>query len=184
MADPDGRFRGSDGRIASLSPGEQHYTGWATWDNYRTQMPLLALMDPVRAGAIARSLVRLFQSGKQRWATADEPFPTVRTEHAGIALLDFRRKCVNDFDAHAALQGMIAESPGLARSTPDEQIEAAYDDWAIAELASDLGQQQPAEHHRALALSYRPMWLATFSQLDQAADGNPLPHRTRPVLRR
>lgn len=170
VADPDGRFRGSDGRLASLPRGEQHYSGWAMWDNYRTQMPLLALIDPGRAEQIARSLVRLYQSGKQRWATSTEPFLTVRTEHAGIALLDFQRKCVGRFDAHAALEGMIAESPGLARVTPDEQIEAAYDDWAIAELAADLGLHRQAAHHRALALSYRPMWLATFSQLGDDAD--------------
>lgn len=170
ITDPDGRFRGSDGRIARLAPGEQHYTSWALWDNYRTQMPLLALIDPQRAGAIARSLVRLYQSGKQRWSTPTEPFLTVRTEHAGIALLDFRRRGVTDFDARAALAGMIAESETLARATPDEQIEAAYDDWAVAELASDLGEHGITERFRAKALAYRPMWRATFAQLGPDAD--------------
>ncbi|MEJ5976381.1 glycoside hydrolase domain-containing protein [Novosphingobium sp. PS1R-30] len=170
IADPDGRFRGSDGRIATLPAGEQHYTSWALWDNYRTQMPLLALVDRQRAGAIARSLVRLYQTGKQRWATHDEPFLTVRTEHAGIVLLDFRRKGIVDFDARAALAGMIAESATLARKTPDEQIEAAYDDWAIAELAADLGETEVAAQFRDKALSYRTMWLATFRDLGTDAD--------------
>ncbi len=170
IADPDGRFRGSDGIVQQLSPGDQHYTSWALWDNYRTQMPLLALIDPQRAGQIARSLVRLYQSGKARWATPSEPFLTVRTEHGGIALLDFRRRGITDFDAKAALAGMVAESATLARETPDEQIEAAYDDWAIAELASDLGEAATAEAFRAKALSYRPMWLATFRDLGEDAD--------------
>lgn len=170
IADPDGRFRGSDGAIAQLPAGEQHYTSWALWDNYRTQMPLLALIDPHRAGQIARSLVRLYQTGKRRWATQREPFLTVRTEHAGIVLLDFWRKGITDFDAHAALAGMIAESPSLARTTPDEQIEAAYDDWAIAELASDLGQPIVAERFRAQAFAYRQMWLTTFRDLGADAD--------------
>lgn len=170
IADPDGRFRGSDGVIAQLPVGEQHYTSWALWDNYRTQMPLLALIDPERAGQIARSLVRLYRTGKQRWATGTEPFPTVRTEHAGIVLLDFRRKGIVDFDARAALTGMIAESATLARKTPDEQIEAAYDDWAVAELASDLGETAIATRFRAKALAYRPMWLDTFRDLGTDAD--------------
>ncbi|WP_081988045.1 glycoside hydrolase domain-containing protein [Sphingomonas sp. 37zxx] len=170
IADPDGRFRGSDGVIAMLPPGEQQYTGWALWDNYRTQMPLLALIDPVRAGQIARSLVRLYGTGKRRWSTGNEPFITVRTEHAGIVLLDFRRKGIVDFDARAALAGMIAESATLARATPDEQIEAAYDDWAIAELAGDLGETAIAERFRVKALAYRPMWLATFRDLGTDAD--------------
>ena len=170
IADPDGRFRGSDGAIARLAPGEQHYTSWALWDNYRTQMPLLALIDPVRAAAIARSLVRLYQTGKERWSTPHEPFLTVRTEHAGIVLLDFRRKGITGFDARAALAGMIAESERLARGTPDEQIEAAYDDWAIAELAADLGEEEIARRFRGQALSYRAMWLATFRDLGEDAD--------------
>ncbi|UZK70563.1 glycoside hydrolase family 92 protein [Sphingomonas sp. S1-29] len=94
----------------------------------------------------------------------------VRTEHAGIVLLDFRRKGIVDFDAYAALAGMIAESATLARATPDEQIEAAYDDWAIAELAGDLGETAIAERFRAKALAYRPMWLATFRDLGADAD--------------
>lgn len=170
IADPDGRFRGSDGVVKQLSRGDQHYTSWALWDNYRTQMPLLALIDPERAGQIARSLVRLYQSGKKRWATQTEPFLTVRTEHAGIALLDFRRKGIVDFDAKAALAGMVAESATLARKTPDEQIEAAYDDWAIAELASDLGETAIGQDFRTKALSYRSMWRATFRDLGDDAD--------------
>ena len=170
ITDPDGRTRGSDGKMLYLQPGEQHYASWAMWDNYRTQMPLLALIDPVRAEAIARSLVRLYASGKQRWATPDEPFLTVRTEHAGIALLDFRRKGITGFDAQAALAGMAAESPTLARNTPDEQIEAAYDDWATAELAADLGKTDLARSFHDKALSYRPMWLDTFRDLGSDAD--------------
>jgi putative alpha-1,2-mannosidase len=170
IADPDGRFRGSDGKVVRLPAGEQHYTSWALWDNYRTQMPLLALLDPQRAGAVARSLVRLFQSGKQRWSTPTEPFLTVRTEHAGIVLLDFWRRGIRDFDAHAALAGMVAESATLARQTPDEQIEAAYDDWAVAELASELGERDTAQRFHAKALAYRRMWRATFAELGADAD--------------
>jgi putative alpha-1,2-mannosidase len=140
------------------------------WDNYRTQMPLLALIDPVRAEAIARSLVRLYASGKNRWATPDEPFLTVRTEHAGIALLDFRRKGITGFDAQTALAGMVAESPTLARCTPDEAIEAAYDDWATAELAADLGQTGLARSFHDKAKAYRPMWLDTFRDLGPDSD--------------
>jgi putative alpha-1,2-mannosidase len=170
IADPDGRFRGSDGVVARLPLGEQHYTSWALWDNYRTQLPLLALIDPDRAEQIGHSLVRLYQSGKHRWATPTEPFLTVRTEHAGIVLLDFWRKGINGFDARAALAGMIAESETLARDKPDEQIEAAYDDWAIAELASELGETAVAQRFRKKALGYRAMWLATFRDLGADAD--------------
>ncbi|KAF1016249.1 MAG: hypothetical protein GAK31_01738 [Stenotrophomonas maltophilia] len=170
MADPDGRYRSSDGVQRQVPAGHQRYASWAMRDNYRTLMPLLAWIYPDRASDIAASLTELYQHGKQRWATQTEPFLTVRTEHSGVALLDFHRKGITGFDAAAALQGMVAESPGLARSTPDEQIEEAYDDWAIAELAADLGQPQRAAQFRAQALAYRPMWRTVFMALGEDAD--------------
>lgn len=99
-----------------------------------------------------------------------EPFLTVRTEHAGIALLDFRRKGITGFDAAAALAAMAAESDTLQRATPDQQIEAAYDDWATAELASDLGDRALADRFHARAMAYRPMWRSVFERLGDDAD--------------
>ena len=168
--DPDGRHRGSDGEIHRSRPGETRYTSWALWDNYRTQLPLLALLDPVRSADIARSLVALYREGKRSWSTMTEPFLTVRTEHAGIALLDFRRKGITGFDAAAALAAMAAESDTLQRATPDQQIEAAYDDWATAELASDLGDRALADRFHARAMAYRPMWRSVFERLGDDAD--------------
>jgi putative alpha-1,2-mannosidase len=151
-------------------PGTTRYTSWALWDNYRTQLPLIALIDPARAADIARSLVALYGEGKQRWSTRTEPFLTVRTEHAGVALLDFYRRGITGFDARAALAGMVRESDMLQRDTPDQQIEAAYDDWAVAELATELGETAIAARFRAKALSYRPMWRSVFETLGADAD--------------
>jgi putative alpha-1,2-mannosidase len=169
IADTDGRYRTPDGAIHRVANGHQRYASWAMWDNYRTLMPLLALAYPQQAQDIAASLVELYQSGKQRWATAQEPFLTVRTEHSGVALLDFHRKGIG-FDAKAALIGMAAESPSLARTTPDEQIEAAYDDWATGQLAHDLGDGAQAQAFGAKALAYRAMWADVFQNLGQDAD--------------
>ncbi|TCO76652.1 glycoside hydrolase domain-containing protein [Chromatocurvus halotolerans] len=170
IADPDGRYRGSDGQLKRVDDGQQRYTSWALWDNYRTQLPLIGLIDPARAGDIARSLAALYDEGKHRWATGTEPFLTVRTEHAGVALLDFYRKGITNFDARAALTNMVTESPSLVRRTPDERIEAAYDDWAIAELAKELGDTATSDRFRSQALEYRDDWLQVFDQLDDDAD--------------
>ncbi|WDF75183.1 glycoside hydrolase domain-containing protein [Novosphingobium sp. KACC 22771] len=169
IVDGDGRYRGADGAIRHTPTGHQRYASWAMWDNYRTLMPLLALSYPQEAQDIAASLVELYQTGKQRWATQTEPFLTVRTEHSGVALLDFYRKGIR-FDAKAALAGMAAESAALARATPDEQIEAAYDDWATAQLAQDLGDGAMAERFGEKALAYRAMWTDVFQNLGPDAD--------------
>ncbi|MBW4332158.1 glycoside hydrolase family 92 protein [Stakelama sp. CBK3Z-3] len=168
--DPDRRHRESDGRIAKSAPGTTRYASWSLWDNYRTQLPLLALLQPECSADIARSLVALYAAGKPQWASAHEPFITVRTEHAGIALLDMRRKGIDGFDAQAALRGMIADSDRLERSTPDQQIEAAYDDWATGQLAGDLGDTDLAARFLDRAHGYRAMWRRVFEPLGADAD--------------
>ncbi|TCQ03914.1 putative alpha-1,2-mannosidase [Sphingomonas sp. PP-CC-3A-396] len=167
--DPDGRHRDNSGTVQTSPKGRTRYANWSLWDNYRTQMPLLALLQPERSADIAQSLVALYANGKAQWSTPHEPFLTVRTEHAGIALLDMHRKGIA-FDAAAALAGMAADSNTLKRGTPDEQIEAAYDDWATAELARDLGRTDLERTFTAKAQSYRPMWRSVFQT--PGADGD------------
>jgi putative alpha-1,2-mannosidase len=168
--DPDRRHRDNDGSIARSPAGQTRYASWSLWDNYRTQLPLLALLQPQRGDDLARSLGLLYARGKPQWATKTEPFISVRTEHAGIALLDLRRKGFTGFDAPAALAGMIADSATLQRATPDQQIEAAYDDWAVAQLAADLGRRDVATDFTTRALAYRPMWRSVFET--PGADGD------------
>jgi len=163
--DVDGRYRAADGVIRQVADGHHRYSGWAVWDNYRTQLPLLALVDPQRAADVAASLAELYAIGKPQWSTRTEPFVTVRTEHAGIALLDFLRKGIGGVDARALLPRMAADSTTLQRETPDQIVEAAYDDWAVWQLAEDLGDKPLARDFRQRALSYRPMWLKVFHDI-------------------
>ena len=168
--DPAGRFRGSDGKLDRVPSGRHRYSGWAVWDNYRTQLPLIGLLDPIRANDIAASLAGLYLTGKTQWATRTEPFITVRTEHAGVALLDYWRKGIRGFDATRVLPLMAHEIATLPNTAPDQQIETAYDAWAVAELAGDLGQRDMQAEYRAKALAYRPMWQRVFRDLGADAD--------------
>ncbi|MFV0623313.1 glycoside hydrolase domain-containing protein [Sphingomonas sp. ac-8] len=160
--DADGRYRRSDGTLHTVPKGQHRYAGWAVWDNYRTQLPLLGLLDPDRAADIAASLAELYLAGKVQWATQHEPFITVRSEHAGVALLDYRRKGIGGFDAARVLPLMVEELKTLPREAPDQQIETAYDAWAAAELAQDLGQNELSTRLRSGALAYRTMWSRVF----------------------
>lgn len=168
--DADGWYRCSDGSLHQAPKGRHRYAGWAVWDNYRTQLPLLGLVDPDRSSDIAASLAELYLAGKAQWATQNEPFITVRTEHAGVALLDFRRKGIGGLDAAAVLPLMVAELRDLPNEAPDQQIETAYDTWAASELARDLGQVVLADTLRAQALSYRTMWRQVFGEVSDDFD--------------
>ncbi len=168
--DSQGRFRGADGAVRQAPDGHHRYSGWSLWDNYRTQVPLVALVAPEVAGDVADSLVGLFGGWKAQWASATEPFLSVRTEHAGVALLDLYRKGLGTIDPALALSAMAEETVRLPQATPDERLELAYDQWAVAELATDRGREDLAKDFRERALGYRAMWLEVFRDLGADAD--------------
>lgn len=168
--DATGVYRASDGSVRQAPVGHHRYSGWSLWDNYRTQMPLVALVGPQVGSDVADSLVELFRSDKAQWAGPNEPFLSVRTEHAGISLLDFYRKGLGQIDPAAALSAMAVETERLPRATPDERLELAYDQWAVAELAADRGQPGLAQTFEARWRDYRSLWRDVFRDLGADAD--------------
>ncbi|MET4896913.1 glycoside hydrolase family 92 protein [Sphingomonadaceae bacterium jetA1] len=169
--DDDGRYRLSNGDMARAPDGHHRYTGWSIWDNYRTQLPLIALLDPRRAQDVAASIAELYRAGKTERATDREPFITIRTEHAGIILLDYWRKGLRGFAPDQILPLMAGEIAHGAVQSPDRRIEAAYDAWAVSELAHDIGDGATADRFRQLATAYRPEWNSVFRD-PTARDGD------------
>ncbi|GAA4769678.1 GH92 family glycosyl hydrolase [Stakelama sediminis] len=57
-SDSDGRYRGFDGKVHQLSPGQHaQYANYSGWDVYRSQLQLVTLLDPQRGSDIAQSLL-------------------------------------------------------------------------------------------------------------------------------
>ncbi len=44
--DADGRYLGFDGQVHQVAPGHHQYTDLSLWDVYRSQLPLLDLVEP------------------------------------------------------------------------------------------------------------------------------------------
>ena len=147
-----GKYIGTDA-VLREAPDWTFYSGWSLWDTYRAKFPLITLLDPEASVDICRSLVSLYQTGKRNWATLQEPVPTVRTEHAQIALLDAWVKGIRGFDLAAAFPGMEAEADagrpagaknGLTRNSPDQKMETIYDLWALGQIARIIGNEEAA----------------------------------------
>ncbi|RZK85076.1 MAG: alpha-mannosidase, partial [Pedobacter sp.] len=90
ISETDGQYRNTRGELSKDE--DVRYNGWAIWDNYRTQLPLLSLIVPERYQGITNSIADLYNSGKKDYATQTEPSNTVRTEHGIVVLLDAYRK--------------------------------------------------------------------------------------------
>lgn len=153
----DGHYRGTNGQIHQSKGNRYH--GWAIWDNYKTQLPLLELLYPEQYQNIVSSVSDLYRYGKFDFAGPNEPANSVRTEHAAVVLLDASKK---GYDIHlsAIRDSLVRDTMRFDFSKPDKYLEAAYDMWAMAGLL-------PADrkHYLDRASSYAGVWSKEFKDL-------------------
>ncbi|HTW45293.1 MAG TPA: GH92 family glycosyl hydrolase [Acidobacteriaceae bacterium] len=110
--DADGRYLGFDGKIHHVARGHTVYCNYSGWDIYRSEMPLLALIEPRRMEDMAQSIVLMYQQGGWigRWpqinlytnVMAGSPLTTV----VSTAWLDG----LHGFDMNAAYEGMFRDA--------------------------------------------------------------------------
>ena len=162
ISEKDGSYRAIDGTLQqSASPV---YNGWAIWDNYRTQLPLLAIMYPGRYQSIINSIAGLYKYGKKDYATQHEPSNTVRTEHAIVVLLDAYRKGFR-VDFKSIRDSLIAEVERLDFTHPDKALESSYDTWALSQILEITGDLKESERYRIKAAQWKQHWDKDFKDL-------------------
>lgn len=159
ISEIDGRYRATDGQIHQSKTPRLH--GWAVWDNYKTQLPLLELAYPAFYQQVASSLSDLYRYGKHDFAGPFEPANSVRTEHAAVVLLDAQRK---GYDVHlkAIRDSLIRDTARFDFAKPDKALEAAYDMWAMDQLFEG---KDPVYKQRAQ--SYKAVWDKEFKDLSK-----------------
>lgn len=164
VSEPDGIYKAIDGSIQKSNI--PIYNGWAIWDNYREQLPMLSLIYPERFGSIVHSIANLYPYGKNNWATMHEPSPTVRTEHAIVVLLDGHNKGF-PIDFNTIKDSLIAEVNRLDYSTPDKALESSYDNWALSEILKITKDSILSSTYLKKSLDYRSFWKKDFADLKQ-----------------
>jgi len=164
ISEQDGSYRATDGSLQKAD--SKRYNGWAIWDNYRTQLPLLSLMYADKYQDMVSSIAEMFLRGKKDYATQTEPSNTVRTEHALVVLLDAIRKGYR-VDVALIKEPLVKEAEGLDFSTPDKALEASYDTWALSEIFSLSNETALSAKYRAKALEYKRYWEKDFNDLSK-----------------
>ncbi|UEG54163.1 glycoside hydrolase family 92 protein [Mucilaginibacter daejeonensis] len=165
VSETDGTYRATDGTLQKTKG--QIYNGWAIWDNYRTQLPLLAILYPERYQYMMNSLVEMYKHGKKDYATQHEPSNTVRTEHAIVVLLDAYRKGFK-VDLASIADSLNAEVDRLDFKTPDKALESSYDTWALSQIMNILHEPQKANKYLQKADKYKEYWNKDFKDLTKA----------------
>ena len=158
ISETDGKYRGTDGKIHQNTG--KRYHGWAIWDNYKTQLPLLELLYPDHYQDFVSSIADLYRYGKYDFAGPNEPANSVRTEHAAVVLLDAINKGY-EVDVAAIRDSLIRDTSRFDWAKPDKYLEAAYDMWAMSKLMP----APDAEKYLQKAKTYIHIWNKEFKDL-------------------
>ena len=164
ISEPDGTFRATDGSLQQST--SERYNGWAIWDNYRTQLPLLSILYPKRYTDITTSIAGLYRYGKKDYATLHEPSNTVRTEHGMVVLLDAIRKGYKT-ELTTITDSLIAEGERLDFSKPDKALESSYDLWALSQLLFLAGKMEDGKKYLEKAAAYKEYWVKDFKDVSR-----------------
>ena len=165
ISSPDGQYRDTKGELKKDK--QVHYNGWAIWDNYRTQLPLLSIINQNEYAGMVSSIAELYQSGKKDYAGQNEPSNTVRSEHAIVVLLDAYRKGY-PVDFKKIADSLVKEVNGLDYKSPDKALETSYDHWALSEIFTILKNKKQADFYKDRALEYRKFWNKDFKDLSKS----------------
>jgi predicted alpha-1,2-mannosidase len=173
--DVDGAYLGRD-LEAHHAEGFEYYTVFSLWDTYRAEHPLLTIIEPERTVDFLKTFIAQYEQGGLLpvWELAANETFCMIGYHAVPVIADAYVKGIRGFDAAAALEAMKASAMqdhfglGLYREhgyIPSEgegesvskTLEYAYDDWCIAQMAGELGEEddyltyiQRAQYYRNL----------------------------------
>ncbi|MGA7525035.1 MAG: GH92 family glycosyl hydrolase [Acidobacteriaceae bacterium] len=110
--DADGRYFGFDDKIHHVDPGHNVYDNYSGWDIYRSQMPLVAMIDPQRMQDIAESIVLMYQQGGWvgRWPQVNRYTNVMAGSPLSIVLATAWRDGIHGFDMDAGWKGMLLDA--------------------------------------------------------------------------
>ncbi len=177
--DADGKYVGYDDVIRQVPQGHRHiYANFSGWDIYRTEWPLLTMIEPERAQDMAQSMVEMYkQLGYiDRWPEGNRPTAIMNGNPLTICLVNIWNAGLRNFDVDTAYEAMLKASIPTSTNAHLKQyepIEIHGGTWinadsnvstaqeynvsfaALGHLALGLGKTDDANFLFGRALEYR-----------------------------
>ncbi len=133
LSDDNGDYPGLDGRV-HVAHGDPQYTNVSGWDIYRSEVPLLAMLEPSTASGMVVSLLRDASQDAgslPRWELVDLNENEMGGDSADPIIAGAYAFGARGYDAKAALAAMVAGADDAKkRPTSDGYVErpglAAY----------------------------------------------------------
>ena len=161
-SDVDGRYRAHDLKIHQAE--RPRYTVFSQWDTFRTENPLLDMIQTERAVDIINTFIDNYETGGllPTWELAANETHCMIGYHSIPVMADAYINGIEGFDAEKALNAMVARAnenmwgldyyrqygyipADMAGESVSTTLEYAYDDWCIARMAEKIGKQDIAD---------------------------------------
>jgi putative alpha-1,2-mannosidase len=166
FTDVDGRYLGADGQ-AHQAVGRVQYANFSSWDTYKAQNQLLALLEPRRYRDMLRSLLATYREAGRlpRWGEQNIDAAHMSGDPAIPMIAD---AACRGLLSQEELDGLYAGAQDLVRRRPAELAQLGYlpmrpgttleyggADFALALLARRAGDQAGADAALLRSLNYR-----------------------------
>jgi len=162
-SDVNGEYRGHDNEIHTAEDFD-YYTVFSLWDTYRTEHPLLTIIDQKRTVDFIKTMLAQYEQGGLLpvWELAANETNCMIGYHSVPVIADAYMKGIRDYDVDLALDACIESAmqeqfglewymklgyipSGKESESVSKTLEYAYDDWCIAQLAKEMGRDDVYE---------------------------------------
>lgn len=173
FSDVDGRYRGRDDQVHTITNNSPQYTVFSLWDTYRGAHPLYTLVQQKRTTDFIQTFLRQFdESGELPvWELAGNETDCMIGYHSVSVISDAYLKGIGGYDAKKALNAMIetankAElgkiqfrkqhfiSSGDEPESVSKTLEYAYDDYCIGAMAEKMGNTKFSTTYLTSSLNF------------------------------
>lgn len=170
--DANGDYRGTDMKVYQ-NANFTNYTTFSLWDTYRAYHPLYTILHPQRVNDLIKSFLAIYkQQGKLPvWHLMGNETNTMVGYHAVPVIVDAYLKGFRDYDVklayEAVKQSAMQQTDGIEyiqklQHIPADKVgesvakalEYCIDDWAIAQMAKAMGNQEDYEYFSKRAKLY------------------------------
>ncbi|KPV96354.1 Glycosyl hydrolase family 92 [Pseudoalteromonas sp. P1-9] len=174
--DVNGQYRGVDGEIHQAKD-HTHYTLFSLWDTYRALHPLLTYVAPEKVSDMIASMLDHYQQSYDKmlpiWSFHGHETWTMIGYHAVSVIADAYLKGIRDFDVALAKEAILATANhphydaipeykhygyvplNVLPESTSITLEYAYDDYAIGQFLTALGDNELAAEYYERATYYQ-----------------------------
>ncbi len=172
FSDVNGAYRGADGKTYQ-DTAHDRYTTYSLWDTYRAAHPLFTLTQPEKTQSFIYNFLDIYQQqGKLPiWHLVGNETDCMIGYPAIPVIADAYFKGY-DVDAELAMEAMKASATrddygmkymkekgyipaDLEKESVAKAMEYCLSDWAIAQVAKDLGKEADYQYYKDRALAYK-----------------------------